>query len=80
MITTHHLQIAFLAATVAVWTASSSRTCAQAQAPAAPQAPAADKPVTEEKPPAWETSASLGLTLTRGNSKTLLATANVLSE
>ena len=33
--------------------------------------------VTPPKPPRWETSASAGLTLTRGNSKTLLATVGV---
>jgi putative salt-induced outer membrane protein YdiY len=43
-----------------------------------PPAPTAAEPA--EKVPAWETSASLGLTLTRGNSETLLFTANVLSE
>lgn len=32
-----------------------------------------------EKKPAWERSASVGLTLTRGNSETLLATANILA-
>src|SRR5690242_5006192 len=72
-----------LASALATFLASSSPASAQAQ-PATPPAPpaATDKPaaVPEEKPPAWETSASLGLTLTRGNSKTLLATANILSE
>lgn len=43
-----------------------------------PPPPAAAEPA--EKVPAWETSASLGLTLTRGNSETLLFTANILSE
>jgi putative salt-induced outer membrane protein YdiY len=32
-----------------------------------------------EKIPVWEKSASVGLTLTRGNSETLLATANILA-
>ncbi|MGO8676539.1 MAG: YdiY family protein [Limisphaerales bacterium] len=31
------------------------------------------------KPPTWDVSAAAGLTLTRGNSKTLLGTANVLA-
>ncbi len=48
-----------------------------AQAPA--PAPAADAPKPEDKT-AWVSSASLGLSLTRGNSKTLLATGNVLTE
>lgn len=46
-------------------------------APAPAPAPA---PVPPPKPPEWETSASLGLSLTRGNSDTLLFTANILSE
>jgi putative salt-induced outer membrane protein YdiY len=33
----------------------------------------------EEKKPRWESSAGVGLTLTRGNSETLLATANVIT-
>ena len=47
-----------------------------ASAQTATNAPAAAPPPK----PAWDTSASLGITLTRGNSKTLLATANILSE
>ena len=39
----------------------------------APAAPAA------EKKPAWETSAAAGLTFTSGNSKTLLATASIVT-
>jgi putative salt-induced outer membrane protein YdiY len=47
---------------------------------AAPAAkPAAEAP-KEEKKPSWVTTAALGVTLTRGNSKTLLATANILTE
>ena len=45
-------------------------TICSAQTPATP-------PV--EKKPAWETSAAAGVTLTRGNSKTLLATANIVT-
>jgi putative salt-induced outer membrane protein YdiY len=42
-------------------------------------AQAVSAPVTpEQKKPAWETTAALGLTLTRGNSDTLLFTGNVL--
>ncbi|MFO1499157.1 MAG: DUF481 domain-containing protein [Verrucomicrobiota bacterium] len=52
---------------------------AQAAAAAAP-APAAPDAPKEEPKPAWVSSASLGITLTRGNSKTLLVTANVLTE
>jgi putative salt-induced outer membrane protein YdiY len=52
---------------------------AQAQAPAASNAPA-PAAAGEEKKTNWVTSASLGLTLTRGNSETLLVTGNVLSE
>jgi putative salt-induced outer membrane protein YdiY len=45
-----------------------------AQAPApAPVAPAPD-------PTLWETTAGLGITLTRGNSKTLLIAGNILSQ
>ena len=33
-----------------------------------------------EKPPAWETTAAAGLTVTSGNSDTLLATAQILSQ
>lgn len=48
----------------------------QAQAPAAPNpAPAPELP----KKPSWETSAALGLTLTRGNSDTLLFTGSLLT-
>jgi putative salt-induced outer membrane protein YdiY len=36
-------------------------------------------PTPTEKIPAWETSAALGLTLTRGNSDNLLLTGNILS-
>jgi len=39
----------------------------------------AQVPAPAEKKPAWEKSASVGLTLTRGNSETLLATANILA-
>jgi len=45
---------------------------AEAQPPAPAPAPAPAKT-------GWETTAAAGLTLTRGNSKTLLATANILS-
>ncbi len=34
----------------------------------------------EEPPPQWKTTAALGITLTRGNSETVLGTANVTSE
>jgi putative salt-induced outer membrane protein YdiY len=55
---------------------------AQDAAPATPPADAAAVPetATKEVKPAWVTSASLGLTLTRGNSRTLMFTGNVLSE
>ena len=45
---------------------------------AVPAAPIASEPDT--KVPAWETSAALGLTLTRGNSETLLFSGSILSE
>jgi putative salt-induced outer membrane protein len=44
--------------------------CGMAQAQPAPAA---------EKKPSWESSAFAGLTLTRGNSETLLASANILT-
>ena len=44
-----------------------------AQAAATPAAP------VEPKKPKWETSAFVGATLTRGNSKTLLVTGNILT-
>lgn len=47
-------------------------------ADAAPAKPAA--PAAETKPPGWETSATAGATVTRGNSKTLLFTAGLLSQ
>jgi len=54
---------------------------AQDAAPApAPTAAAPAAPPKQEKKPAWVTTAALGLTLTRGNSKTLLVTGNILSE
>ena len=49
---------------------------ALAQNPAPAPAPAV-VPVLEKSP--WESSASLGMTLTKGNSDTLLVTANILS-
>ena len=45
---------------------------------AVPAAPIASEPDT--KVPVWETSAALGLTLTRGNSETLLFSGSILSE
>lgn len=42
-------------------------------------AASAQEAVTNAVKPAWETSAALGLTLTRGNSDTLLFTGNILS-
>ena len=51
-----------------------------AAAAAAAPAAAAPAPKPEEKKPSWETSAALGVTLTRGNSRTVLATANILTE
>jgi putative salt-induced outer membrane protein YdiY len=53
------------------------------QAPAPMSAPTPEKPAEnkdEVKKPAWDTSAAVGVTLTRGNSKTVLVTGNVLSE
>ncbi|HAV65211.1 MAG TPA: hypothetical protein DCY13_22920 [Verrucomicrobiales bacterium] len=44
------------------------------------QASAQDSPLTEPPPPKWETSAAVGLTLTSGNSETLTATANLLTQ
>jgi putative salt-induced outer membrane protein len=57
--------------------AGSGQVWAQAPAAAAP-APAAGVPAPEKKS-AWERSAALGLTVTSGNSDTILATANVLA-
>ena len=59
--------------------------CAQAAETAPPPAPApaaapAPEPAKEEPKPAWVSSASLGISLTRGNSKTLLVTGNLLTE
>lgn len=51
----------------------SLETAVQAQAPA----PAPAVPVLEKSP--WESSASLGVTLSKGNTDTLLMTANILS-
>lgn len=51
-----------------------------APAPAPAPAPVEAKPAEEPKKTAWETSAAIGATLTRGNSKTLLVTGNILSE
>lgn len=44
---------------------------------AKPATPPATPPVTEEKKPQWESSAFLGLTLTRGNSDSVLFTGNI---
>jgi putative salt-induced outer membrane protein YdiY len=41
---------------------------------------AADNPATPEPPPQWKSTAFLGFTLTRGNSDTVLVTANVKTE
>ena len=46
----------------------------------AARAQSTNAPAEPPKKPAWDTSASIGVTLTRGNSKTLLVTGNVLSE
>jgi putative salt-induced outer membrane protein YdiY len=40
----------------------------------------APAPPQEEKKPAWDTSAAVGVTLTRGNSQTLLVTGNILGD
>jgi putative salt-induced outer membrane protein YdiY len=42
--------------------------------------PAAATPPVEEKKPFWETTAALGLTLTRGNSETLLLNGSILTQ
>jgi putative salt-induced outer membrane protein YdiY len=66
---------------VAALSAMSFAVCALAQAAEpAPAPPAAPELTEEQKKTDWATSASLGLTLTRGNSETLLFTGNVLSE
>jgi putative salt-induced outer membrane protein YdiY len=62
-----HLSLATLAGALAIGSGSSG-----AQAQAAASAPA-------QETNRWETTAAAGVTLTRGNSKTLLATANILS-
>lgn len=62
---------------VALAAVASAAPCARAQ-DTPPPAPAAGAPA--EKVPGWETTAALGLTLTRGNSETLLFTGNILSE
>jgi putative salt-induced outer membrane protein YdiY len=67
------LRYVLLAAILAALGNALGSSQAQAQDAAAP-APAA------EKKPSWETTASLGVTLTRGNSKTVLATANILTQ
>jgi putative salt-induced outer membrane protein YdiY len=74
-----HLMFVFVAATLVALANSALAADAPAPAPA-PPAGAAPAPKPEEKKPAWETTAAIGLTLTRGNSKTLLVTGNVLSE
>jgi|SRR5947209_5504241 len=56
-----------------IFTAGTLVLCAQAPTP-----PVAAVPAPEIKSP-WEESAGLGLTLTRGNSRTLLFTANALA-
>ncbi len=38
------------------------------------------KPAAPEKPPGWESSTGVGLTLTRGNSDTVLVTANIQTQ
>lgn len=62
---------------VALTALASTAPCARAQE-TPPPAPAPAAPA--EKVPGWETTAALGLTLTRGNSETLLFTGNILSE
>ncbi len=53
-------------ALVAIGTFNNSLQCAAADA--------------EVKPPTWETTATAGATVTRGNSKTLLFTAGLLTQ
>ncbi len=62
-----HLTGVMCAALLGVSGVIETRAQAPAAAPAAPPAP-----------PKWETSAAIGLTLTEGNSDTLLVTGNVL--
>ncbi|MHC1769814.1 MAG: YdiY family protein [Verrucomicrobiia bacterium] len=62
---------------VALTALASTALCARAQE-TPPPAPAPAAPA--EKVPGWETTAALGLTLTRGNSETLLFTGNILTE
>ncbi len=76
MRTPHSLNRLILATVVAASACITFRALSQT-APAPMTAPPA---ATVEKETLWETSAALGLTLTRGNSETLLATANILSE
>ena len=64
--------------TVMIGSAFAAIVCTvSAQAPAAAPAPAAV--TTPEKKPSWDTSAALGFTMTRGNSDTMLLTANILT-
>src|SRR4051812_30885630 len=46
----------------------------------APSAMSASQDIHDEAKTNWVTSASLGLSLTRGNSKTLLVAGNILTE
>jgi putative salt-induced outer membrane protein len=72
----HLAAIAVILRTLAALTPAFGQTAA---APAEFHAPAEEKPKEAPKTN-WVTSASLGFSLTRGNSQTLLLTANVLSE
>src|SRR5690349_18472971 len=59
---------------------TSPATAQSAESPT-PTAPApAEKPAEAPKTNNWVTSATLGFSLTRGNSKTLLLTGNILTE
>ena len=75
MRTFKHTNHSRLAALTAVLSITLSAALAQEASPAAPIAAEPDAKV-----PAWETSAALGLTLTRGNSETLLFSGSILSE
>jgi putative salt-induced outer membrane protein len=64
------MKLSVITATSCAWCASATLLCAQQPAPT--NAPPASPP--------WDVSAAAGLTLTRGNSRTVVATANVAAD
>lgn len=70
----------FLVVTLTALSCGAIQSSAQETLPAPAPAPAPAAGELAAKEPLWETSAALGLSLTRGNSETLLFTANILSE